>query len=83
MNPDGRRISFGRLVVCMLVLSMFVYLAMSEGTKEGALMADCVEGKLHSLNQYMSDRDAAYRIAVSTCSRYNQGGIIKIPLDEK
>ncbi|RMV12274.1 hypothetical protein ALP17_200041 [Pseudomonas savastanoi] len=83
MNPGDRRVSFGRLVVCVLVLSLFVYLAMSEGAKEGALMADCVEGKLHSLNQYMSDRDAAYRIAVSTCSRYNQDGVIKIPLDKK
>ncbi|KWS26699.1 hypothetical protein AL061_15090 [Pseudomonas syringae pv. syringae] len=81
-SPNGK-ISLSGLAAGLLMLSIIGYIAMSEGAKEGALMAECVEGKLQSLNQYVSDRDVAYRIAVSTCSRYNRDGIVKIPLDEK
>jgi hypothetical protein len=66
----------------IVVLVGLGWVAMREGSKEGELMAKCVNGQLESLNQYMESKKVAYRIAIYACREYNRDGIVKMPAVE-
>jgi hypothetical protein len=75
--------TFGSFVFGLALMGGLGWIAMREGSEEAELMADCVQGKLHSLNQYVTDKELAYRIAVYGCRKYNEDGIVKIPVGKR
>lgn len=75
-----RRMSVGVFAFGLAIIALLGYMAMSEGAKEGNLMSGCIHDKLNSLNQYVTDKKAAYRIAIHTCDKYNRDGIVRAPV---
>ncbi len=68
-------------VFSVLMLVGLATIAWREGGRAGEKMDECVAQKLGVMGEYMSDKKAAYRIAVDACARYDPDGAVKIPLD--
>lgn len=75
MNPRA----IGKAVFFVAFFAMAGYYAMSEGGKEGRLMAECVADRHRSLTEYVTDKDLAERIAIDSCSKHNSDGVVKAP----
>lgn len=68
-------------IFSVLLFTGLIANGLNESKRAAEKMAECVTQKLEIMGEYMSDKKAAYRLAVSACSRYDPDGIVKIPLE--